>query len=63
MQTQDRKDAEEKIYALRKKIDLCARAGDISEISRLQLEISQLQQASGAVSGHGKDTENVGIDY
>lgn len=53
MQTQakDRRSAENEIFALRQKIDMYARAGDMGEICRLQLQISQLQQKYGAVTG------------
>jgi len=55
MQAKDRRSAEEEIFALRKKIDMYARAGDMSEVSRLQLQISQLQQKYGAVTGARKE--------
>jgi hypothetical protein len=48
MQTRD---AEEEIFALREKIDLYARAGDMSEVDRLQTQIADLQQKFGAVAG------------
>ena len=49
--TDQRQSAEEEIFALRKKIDLHAVAGDVSEVSRLQLKISHLQRKFGAVAG------------
>ena len=60
MQTRakDRQSAEEEIFALRKKIDLYMLAGDMSEVSRLQLQISQLQRKYGAVKGAGKEKDN-----
>jgi hypothetical protein len=53
MQTKakDRQIAEEEIFALRKKIDLYARANNTDEIERLRIEISNLQQKYGAVTG------------
>jgi outer membrane protein TolC len=57
-QTSARQSAEEEIFALRKKIDQHAAAGDVAEVSRLQLEISELQQKHGAVTGvERKDNE------
>jgi len=50
-QTDDRRSAEDQVFALRKKIDKYAAVGDSHEVSRLQLEISRLQQKHGAVSG------------
>jgi outer membrane protein TolC len=50
-QTSARQSAEEEIFALRKKIDQYAAAGDVAEVSRLQLKISELQQKHGAVTG------------
>lgn len=47
----DRKDAEEEIFAIRRKMDLYARAGDVSEVNRLKLEIAQLQQKHNALFG------------
>jgi hypothetical protein len=58
MQTQDPQSAEEEIFALRKKIDLYMRVGDMSEISRLQLQILQLQQQHGAVKGAVRKKDN-----
>lgn len=60
MQTraEDRRNAEEEIFTLRKQIGSYAAAGDTNEVSRLQLEISQLQQKHGAVTGRErKDNE------
>jgi hypothetical protein len=53
MQTKakDRQSAEEEIFALRKKIDMYAQAGDTNEVARLQLEISDLQQKYDATKG------------
>ncbi len=64
MQTQakDRQSAEEEIFALRKKIDMYARAGDMSEVSRLQLQISQLQRKFGAVTGAERQSHARGND-
>jgi len=50
-QTDVRQSVEDEIFALRKKIDGYAAAGDGVEVSRLQLEISRLQQKHGAVTG------------
>ena len=50
-QTETRQGAEDEIFALRKKIDGYAAAGDGVEVSRLQLEISRLQQKSGVMTG------------
>jgi hypothetical protein len=50
-QPEDRQSAEEEIFALRKRIDTYIRVGDMAEVSRLQLEISHLQQKYGAVNG------------
>ena len=47
----DRRSAEEEIFALRKKIDLYARAGDTEAIARLQTQIAQLQTKYGVVKG------------
>ena len=46
-----RQSAEEEIFTLRKKVDQYAAAGDADEVSRLQLEISELQRKHGAVTG------------
>jgi hypothetical protein len=64
MQTQakDRQSAEEEIFALRKKIDMYARAGDMSEVSHLQLQISQLQQRYGGVTGIERKSHARGND-
>ena len=64
MQTQakDRQSAEEEIFALRKKIDLYMRAGDMSEVSRLQTEIASLQQKYGAVTGIERKSHARGND-
>jgi hypothetical protein len=51
MKAKDRQSAEEEIFALRKKIDTYLRAGDVDEVARLQLEISEIQQKSGATKG------------
>jgi hypothetical protein len=53
MQTQaeDRRSAEAEIFSLLKQIDKYAAVGDSDEVSRLQLEISRLQQKYGAVTG------------
>ena len=49
-------EAELEIFALRKKIDTHLRAGgDTDEVIRLQNEISELAQKTGAVTGKGKD--------
>lgn len=50
-QARDRHSAEEEIFALRKRIDLYMRAGDVSEVSRLQVMIADLQRKHGAVTG------------
>lgn len=50
-QTETRQGAEDQVFALRKKIDQFAAVGDSDEVSRLQLEISRLQQKSGVVTG------------
>jgi hypothetical protein len=57
-QPEDRQSAEEEIFALRKKIDMYVRAGDMAEVSRLQFQISQLQQKHGAVKGAKKENDN-----
>jgi thioredoxin-like negative regulator of GroEL len=49
--TVQKKDAEEQIFSLRKKMELCARANNTDEIARLQTQIAQLQKKSGAVTG------------
>jgi hypothetical protein len=54
MQTQaedDRQSAEDQIFALRRKVDSYAAVGDQAEVSRIQLQISELQQKHGAVTG------------
>lgn len=48
------REAAEEIFNLRKQIDKCAAAGNTDEISRLLLQISQLQQKSGVTTGAGK---------
>lgn len=50
-QTEARQRAEDEIFALRKKIDSYAAAGDVAEVSSLQLKISELQRKHGAVTG------------
>lgn len=55
----DRQSAEEEIFALRKKIDTYARAGDVSEVARLQIAISHLQEMHGATKGAKGKTDNV----
>ena len=50
-QTETRQGAEDEIFALRRKIEQYAAVGDSGEVSRLQLEISRLQQKSGVVTG------------
>jgi len=50
-QKEARQGAEHEIFALRKKIDKYGAVGNSDEVSRLQLEISRLQQMHGAVSG------------
>lgn len=55
-------EAENEIYDLRKKADLELQAGSVEAFNQIQQKISQLQQASGAVSGRGEDT-HAGIDY
>jgi outer membrane protein TolC len=50
-QTDVRQSAEDEIFALRRKIEQYAAVGDSEEVSRLQLEISRLQQKHGAVTG------------
>jgi outer membrane protein TolC len=50
-QTDARQGVEDEIFALRKKIDSYAAAGDADGVYRLQLEISRLQQKHGAVTG------------
>ncbi len=47
--------AENEIFALTKKIDVYLRVGDMAEVSRLQLQISQLQQKYGATKGRGRE--------
>jgi hypothetical protein len=42
---------EQKIFELRKKIDMYAQAGDTAEVAKLQLEISELQKRFGATHG------------
>ena len=54
MQARDRQSAEEEIFALRKRINSYAEAGDADEVARLQLEISELQTKYGAVTGAGR---------
>lgn len=49
---------ERQIFNLQKKIGRYLQAGDVDEASRLQLQISQLQQKYGAVKGRGKDSDN-----
>lgn len=49
----NKQDAEEKIFALRKRLDLYAQAGNAAEVTRLQARISELQQRFGAVKGVG----------
>jgi len=50
-QTDVRQSVEDQVFALRKKIEKFAAVGDSHEVSRLQLEISRLQQKSGVVTG------------
>lgn len=50
-QTEAQRSAEEEVFALRKRIDKYAAAGDTDEVSRLQLTISELQRKHGAVTG------------
>ena len=52
---QTKREAAEEVFNLTKKIDRCAAAGDVAEVSRLQLKISELQQKSGVTTGIGKD--------
>lgn len=52
------RDAENKIFALRKKADLFLQAGDTAEFNRLQREISQLQQKHGATMGVERKRDN-----
>jgi hypothetical protein len=47
----NKQDAEAKIFALRKRLDMYAQAGDVAEMARLQIEISEIQQKSGATKG------------
>jgi hypothetical protein len=58
MQAKDR--AEEEIFALRKKIDLYARAGNTDEIARLQTQIAQLQKKYGVVKGMERKSHDRG---
>ena len=52
---QTKREAAEEVFNLTKKIDQYARAGNVAEVARLQLEISELQQQHGAMTGIGKD--------
>jgi hypothetical protein len=54
-QTEARQSAEAEIFSLRKKVDQFAAAGDVAEVSRLQIRISDLQRKHGAMTGRGKD--------
>ena len=54
-QTEARQSAAEEVFNLRKRIDKHLRAGDTDEVSRLQLQISELQQKHGVTTGIGKD--------
>jgi hypothetical protein len=57
-QAQDRQSAAAEIFDLRKKIDVHAQVGDISEVSRLQLQIAELQRQFGAVNGVERKKDN-----
>ena len=50
-QTDVRQSVEHEIFSLRRKIEQYAAVGDSDEVSRLQLEISRLQQKSGVMTG------------
>ena len=47
-----------KIFSLRKKIGRYVQPGDIEEVNRLQLHISQLQQKYGVTKGRGWDDDD-----
>jgi hypothetical protein len=61
-QAQDRQNAEVEIFALRKKIDLYAQAGDVSEIPPLQNKIADLQRKYGALTGTQRKSHDRGND-
>ena len=46
---------ESRIYNLQKKIGRYLQAGNIEEVNRLRLQISQLQQKYGATKGRGRE--------
>jgi hypothetical protein len=52
---QTKREAAVEVFNLTKKIDQYARAGDVAEVARLQLQISELQRKHGAMTGIGKD--------
>jgi hypothetical protein len=58
MQANDRQSAEAEIFALRKRIDAYLRAGDVCEVHRLQVRISELQRNYGCTTGRGKENDN-----
>jgi hypothetical protein len=51
-------EAENEIYDLMKRVNRYLMAGDLEEVNRIQLEISNLQRKYGAVNGRGKEEEN-----
>jgi hypothetical protein len=56
-QDQERQSAEEEIFNLRKRMDERALANDTDGIARLQLQIADLQQTSGAVTGRRRNPD------